>query len=840
MIQQKYVLPNLRSFILIGAVGTWLVGILLDSIVPLPLFALLSGAGAALLFLFLLRHDAQGRLGMLLIFCVLLGAARYTLSSPGNDPQAISASIGSRVDVQGTVSDEPKIEGRSRVLTITVNSVGTSRNSAWQNADGQVTVRLPGTLIEDPYGANYGDSVELQGKLQTPQPDSSPSIFASMAFPRISVIGSGGNPIIAFLYHLRVLLSTLITQSLPQPEAALLIAILLSLRTPALKPLIAAFNVTGCAHLIAPSGFKVTILAGIIGTSTQWLSATSRQPTTQKKPLLPAQKRGGWRSWLATMLIVACISVYTLLSGAGPAALRAGIMGILLVIAPRLGRTYNVYTAFALAALLMSMLDPFVLWDVGFQLSFLGTLGIVLLTPFFQRLLSPVERLPFGHHIVEIFAVTLAAQTATLPIFAVSFQQISFIAPLTNVLTVPLLGVLLMLGVFLCGTGLLYAPLALLIGGIVWPLLRYMLAVVTWSAALPGAYMIAPNVNSGVAWSYYALLALVCYSFWHKGYFLTPQAQTRRQHSFLSSFSRRTQRILQGGAILLLLMTTGATTFVMQPAGRLTITFLNVGPAGQPPQGEAIFIRTPDGKTALIDGGLDATTLGQALDSRLPAWQRSLDLVLLTSTRTDHLAGLQDVVTRYTIGEVLDAGMLHPTTTYALWRRTISERNIHYMQVARGMTITLGTQVALQVLWPSSQLHKGSDEARDNALIVRLVSPGLHILLVGAAAASTHALSGLLATVPPGDLQAEIVQVMGDASKPFSPELEAVLQQAHPSLLVITPAAVRSRQRKRSITSVIAAPTLPASSTIRKVIQTAQAGTLEISSDSNGWESNTT
>jgi predicted membrane metal-binding protein len=95
------------------------------------------------------------------------------------------------------------------------------------------------------------------------------------------------------------------------------------------------------------------------------------------------------------------------------------------------------YTAMGLAAIAMSLIDPFILWDTGFLLSFLGTLGIVLLTPFFQRLLAPIEHLPFGHFITEIIAVTLAAQVATLPIFAVTFETISFIAPIASMLTVP-------------------------------------------------------------------------------------------------------------------------------------------------------------------------------------------------------------------------------------------------------------------------------------------------------------------------------------------------------------------------------------------------------------------
>ncbi len=248
------------------------------------------------------------------------------------------------------------------------------------------------------------------------------------------------------------------------------------------------------------------------------------------------------------------------------------------------------------------------------------------------------------------------------------------------------------------------------------------------------------------------------------------------------------------------------------------------------------MIRTPDGETILIDGGLDATSLSQALNSHLPAWQRSLDLVLLTSTRPDHLNGLQEIVSNYEIGEIIDAGMLHPNTTYALWQRTISEHRFRYIPVIQGMTIPVGTSVALQVLWPGAHLHKGNDEARDNGLVLRLVAPGLRMLLLGAAAQSKYALAGLISSLDASFLQAEIVQIVGEIANPFLSELEDVLQKAHPSLLVITPASLSTKQRQSGISSSLS-PLLPGIASWQ-TIQTAQLGTIEISSNRDGWNMN--
>ena len=287
----------------------------------------------------------------------------------------------------------------------------------------------------------------------------------------------------------------------------------------------------------------------------------------------------------------------------------------------------------------MSLFDPFVLWDAGFQLSFLGTLGIVLFTPLFQLLLQLFERLPFGHYIAEIIAVTLAAQITTLPLIALGFNQISFIAPIANILTVPLLGTLIFIGILMCGASMLFAPLGILCGWVAWPILWYMSHIVTWCAEIPGAYRPVSNLNSELVCCYYALLSLQRSGVFYK--WLAKKLPPHGHATALPMLSRRTWRILQLSAAVFVILATGATVLAARPGGQLTITFLNVAPANQSPQGEAILLSTADGKTAVIDGGLDATSLGQELDSRLPAWQRSLDFVILTSPKSDHLDGLQ-------------------------------------------------------------------------------------------------------------------------------------------------------------------------------------------------------
>src|SRR5204862_4728644 len=147
-----------------------------------------------------------------------------------------------------------------------------------------------------------------------------------------------------------------------------------------------------------------------------------------------------------------------------------------------------------------------------------------------------------------------------------------------------------------------------------------------------------------------------------------------KQHEIKTNTSLLSPRILpilRYAAVIVLILATGSTIAAAPANEQLSITLLNIGPAGKPSQGEAILIHTIDGKTILIDGGFDATSLSQELDTRLPFWQRSIDTVILTSPRQDHLTGAQDVISRFQVGQILDAGMLHPSTGYALWKRTI-------------------------------------------------------------------------------------------------------------------------------------------------------------------------
>jgi competence protein ComEC len=839
-------LSTTRGLHLVIFASAWMAGILIDDVLQVPpqLCLLLSGLTALLLIIF--WHNPRDRLLLLALLFGELGAWRYAQVQPQHDPQSLQRFMrtSSSLSIRGVVADEPRVQTRTRLLMISVNAVKDGGSSLWEKANGTIEViaLFNGPSAEDPYGANYGDSVELQGKLQPPAPTSSKKVVASMGFPRIHVSATGGNVLITSIYHLRNQLAIQIERALPQPEAALLIGIFLGLRTSALNLLASAFKATGTTHLLVSSGSNVTIISGLVYSFTQPLSSKY----TGSLLLTPLHK--SWGDWVRTTLLLLSIAFYTVLTGAGSATMRAGIMGGLLVIAPRLGRRYSVYTGLAAAAFLMSCIDPFLLWDMGFLLSFLATLGIVFLPPYLQRLMRPITRLSVESLIIEMTSVTLAAQIATLPILAVVSQEISLVAPIANILIAPLMGPLILLGLVIGATGLILHPLSLLCGWITWPFLWYTQVAIELCARLPGAYIPVGSLGTSIVWLYYALLSPA------SGFLLYryPLSPTKHRPSLLT---RRKRTLLQVGSVALIIVSTGITIILPTSTAGNTLSFFDIDATKAREQdlhgedidtteadkphiyGEAIFIRTQDGKTLLIDGGNDVVSLSQLLDDRLPPWNRSLDMVILTSPQQDAITGLVDVLTRYDVGYVFDAGMAHPSTSYVRWRRIINERKLPYLPVAQGTTIPLGTGTQLQVLWPQDRLHTGSNEIRDNGLILRLVMPGLRLLLLGSSIQSNYALTGLLTSVDENMLKADIVQVLGEMNTPVPLVLTDVLEQAQPFLVVRTSPTQHKTSQSKS-TNNTRATLSSALLSVPRVWETESQGTLELYSDGKGWGRN--
>src|SRR6266566_1749648 len=141
MIKRTEIHSDLRGFILIVVAVASMLGILLDSWLLVSQYVLLFGAAIALACLILFWRDSRLMLTSLAILWLLLGAWRYSISSPVGDPQSINSFIGAgKVELQGMVADDPKLLEHSRLLLVTANKVSMNNGSSWQDAHGQIEI----------------------------------------------------------------------------------------------------------------------------------------------------------------------------------------------------------------------------------------------------------------------------------------------------------------------------------------------------------------------------------------------------------------------------------------------------------------------------------------------------------------------------------------------------------------------------------------------------------------------------------------------------------------------------------------------------------------------------
>ncbi|MBU0496141.1 MAG: ComEC family competence protein [Chloroflexi bacterium] len=404
--------------------------------------------------------------------------------------------------MQGIVAGEPDTRDTYTNLRVDVRRLKPSDEADWHEVHGTVLVRAPR------YPAyNYGDELEIAGRIETPPELDDFSyreylerqgIGSIIYRPQITYLSGGhGGPLYylyAPLYALKARAQSTIETILPEPQASLLAGILLGVRATIPPDLMADFSTTGTSHIVAISGFNIAIISCVFASFAQRLVG----------------KRWSW------VFALAGVALFTLMVGASAAVVRAAVMGCLTILAGYVGRRSDAWAALAAAGLVMAALDPWVLWDLGFQLSFLATLGLMVLSPPLVARAQPYlaalfGKGPPGQWLTEIvndsLLLTLAAQVTTLPVILVAFGNLSLVAPLTNLLILPAQPAIMLWGALAAIAGMLFAPAGQLCGWVAWVFLTYTVEAVRLTARLPLASLNVGRLNAWVAAAYYAALA---------------------------------------------------------------------------------------------------------------------------------------------------------------------------------------------------------------------------------------------------------------------------------------------------------------------------------------------
>ncbi|MCL4299682.1 MAG: DNA internalization-related competence protein ComEC/Rec2 [Anaerolineae bacterium] len=686
----------------------WLAGIALARWLNFPWFVLVLAALPALGALWLYGQNPRTRTGAVIAVGFLAGAFRLLFFQPifteGDLPFYNDSSA--PVKITGVVVDEPDV--RDTYINFRLKAETLQLKGSTQPVAGLLLVRAP--RYPEYF---YGDRLAVSGKLETPPVLENFNykdylarfgIHSLVRRPHLELIESNqGNRFWAAMLAFKTRAAQTINRILGEPYASLLNGILLGIETGIPKGLYEAFNLTGTSHIIVISGSNISLIAGIF--------------------LLLGQKILGKR--YAPPLAMTGIIIYTFLVGADAAVSRAAVMGLVWVLAIWVGRPGLALNSLIFSGFVLTLLNPLILWDVGFQLSFVATLGLILLVP-------PLERGVFGllQHLLkteqvglamalfsELIIVTLAAQIITGPLIVYHFGRLSLVSLLTNLLILPVQPPIMMVGGLATLAGMIWLPLGVALGWLVWLPLAWSVWMVELTGRLPYASL---DLGTLPLWLLVLLYAALGAGIWsaHR-----PRAEKEVQPRFhLPEIGSATTRLWLGGAAAGALLVWLAVLSL--PDGRLHVAFLDVG------QGDAILITTPDGRQILIDGGPTATDLAWRLGQQMPFWDHSLDMVVNTHPDADHLAGLPPLLDRYQVEQILIPDVGTDSALYREWETQLAKAQLTPTISQAGMELSLGRGITATLLNPGPAAVR-EDDPNNHSVVMRLQMGRISFLLPG-------------------------------------------------------------------------------------------------------------
>ena len=594
--------------------------------------------------------------------------------------------------------------------------------------------------------------------------------LATMAIALRLTVAPPAGPDLTLFSELRSVLGEPLRRLVPEPESGILLGIALGDRASISADLAYAFSRSGTSHLLAISGFNMTLVATAVG----------------------AALRGRVGPRVTAVAMVGSVVLYSLLVGLGASVLRSAIMAAVTALGQAVGRRAAAANGLCAAIAAMLVLDPATLGDAGFLLSAAATAGLLAFQAPIAARLRPLPSL-----VGDGLAATLAATLPTLPIIAGIFGRISLVSPIANIIAVPLFPFLMIASVATVAVGQVSLDVARPFAMAAYLLALALRLVVETSAAIPLAAIDVPRGPLTAA----VLLGMSA------GTVLGARRVRIRLPSLKRPRvprpplpSRRAAAIALAAGLAIIGIGAGLATG--SPSFR--VRALDIG------QGDAFLVEAA-GKLALIDGGPDPNRLLAELGASLPAWQRRIDVVVLTHAHVDHGAGLIAVLDRYEVGLAVAPRGLNAGPLADAWSSHIAQRGVARADVSAGSTVRLGS-ARIRVLAPNA------DPLVDvPSLVLRLELGPASILFSGDATEAAQA--DLLLT--PESLRSRIyVPPHHGAATPYAKALVAAVR---PEIAVIS-AGLDNRYGHPTAETLTALGGVP-------TYRTDRDGTIEIRAD---------
>lgn len=540
-------------------------------------------------------------------------------------------------------------------------------------------------MSQDIPSIKYGDSLYIEGEFKQPEEArnykgynykqylKTKKIIGTVELEKVKILKSSNG---SFIHNIQKYIRDTINGTLTDEEGNLLLAILLGDKDKLSEDIQESFKTSNLSHMLAVSGAHVSYI--ILG-----LTYVLQNSIIGKK--------NGKIVCIIFLLAFMAITNFT------PSVTRACIMAILTLFSSIIYRKSDVYTNISVAALITLIFNPYSLLDLGFQLSYGGTIGIII---FIKRIQEKKSNSKVINYIKQMALVSIYANIIIIPIMMYHFNTVSFTFIISNIMASPILGIIVITGFLFIIASITVKPLTRLIAIFIKPILSILIKISQICSKLPFSNILVVTPYMFNVISYYAII-LYCIK---------------------SKKNNKCKIII---CLLIVLILINFIIYIFPQ--KLRIFFIDVG------QGDSTLIITPDIKTVLVDGGgSDSFDVGEKvllpylLDRRI----LKVDYVLISHFDTDHCGGILTIMEKVKVKNIIISEQAEHSENYERFKKLMIHKKIRLIEVKKGDKIKIGRYSEFKILFPTSRLLS-ENPLNNNSIVAQFNYNNFKMLFTG-------------------------------------------------------------------------------------------------------------